>query len=81
MKIELSNNQLIIKGRRSIKGQNIEQYVTDLAIYADLNILNTKYSGKGNQFYRIVLNGTNDRLYAMLIMLQNEHTDAHYTIH
>ena len=81
MKIELSNNQLIIKGRRSIKGQNIEQYVTDLANYADLNILSTKYSGKGNQFYRIVLNGTNDRLYAMLIMIQNEHTDAHYTIH
>lgn len=81
MKVELSNYHLNIKGRREIKGQNIEQYVLDLALYANLEIESTEYSGKGNQFYNITLYGTNAQLYAMLIMLQNQHTDAHYTIH
>lgn len=81
MIIELSNNQMIIKGRRKAKGHNLEQYVNDLVFYAGLDIVDNDYSGKGNQFYSIALKGTNDQLYAMLIMLQNEHKDAHYTIH
>jgi hypothetical protein len=81
MKIELSNNQINIKGRRSIKGMNLEEYVLGLALYANLILVSNEYSGKVNQFYSITLKGTNERLYEMLIMMQNEHTDAHYTIH
>lgn len=81
MKVELSNYHLNIKGRREIKGQDIELYVLHLALSANLEVESTEYSGKGNQFYSITLKGTNAHLYAMLIMLQNEHTDAHYTIH
>jgi len=81
MKIELSANQMNIKGRRSIKGMNLEEYVLDLAFYANLDLVSNEYSGKGNQFYSITLHGTNEQLYAMLIMMQNEHDDAHYTIH
>lgn len=81
MKVELSYNQLNIKGRRIIKGVDIEDYVSGLALYANLDLVSSEYSGKGNQFYSITLKGTNDQLYGLLIMLQNEHTDAHYTIH
>lgn len=81
MKIELSNNKMNIKGRCFIKTANIEAYILRLSLYANLDVEDIEYSGKGNQFYSITLNGTNDQLYAMLIMMQNEHTDAHYTIH
>ena len=81
MKIELYNNQMNIKGRKFIKGSNIEGYVLQLSLYAGLDVVDIEYSGKGNQYYSITLKGTNDQLYAMLIMMQNEHDDAHYTIH
>lgn len=80
MKVELFNNQVNIKGRRKIQGNDIEQYILDLAMYANLDLVSNEYSGKGDQFYSITLNGTNDKLYGLLIMIQNVCVDAHYAI-
>ena len=43
MKVELSSNQLNIKGRRKVKGNDIERYVMDLACYAGLEIIENEY--------------------------------------
>lgn len=80
MKVELFNNEVNIKGRRKIQGNDIEQYILDLAMYANLDLVSNEYSGKGDQFYSIKLNGTNDKLYGFLIMVQNASAEAHYTI-
>jgi len=80
MKVELFNNEVNIKGRRKIQGNDIEQYILDLAMYANLDLVSNEYSGKGDQFYSITFHGTNDKLYGFMIMVQNVSVDAHYTI-